>query len=111
MKPFANCFLLGAGGMGMAPLAIYLRQAGYEVEAFDDSFRAPVRSLLEEHGIGILPDPAPSREPDVVIRSSAISENRPEIEHWKKLGVPVYRRGEFLADLLRDRKVLAVVGF
>ena len=29
-------FLLGASGMGMAPLAFYLRSSGVEVEAFDD---------------------------------------------------------------------------
>mgnify|MGYP001314412737 CR=1 FL=1 len=96
--------------MGMAPLAIYLRQAGYEVEAFDDSFSEPVRSLLESQGIGMLSDPAPSREPDAVVRSSAIPEHRPEVAHWKDLGIPTFRRGEFLADLLADRKVLAVVG-
>ena len=31
-------FLMGAGGMGMAPLAMYLAANGYEVEAFDDFF-------------------------------------------------------------------------
>ena len=41
-------FLLGASGMGMAPLAFYLSGAGVEVEAFDDYFREPLRTQMEE---------------------------------------------------------------
>ena len=105
-----NCLLLGAGGMGMAPLALYLREAGSEVEAFDDSFREPIRGLLEKAGVRLLSEPFPSRRPDVVVRSSAVSEDRPELLRWRNLGVPVYRRGDYLARLLVNRKILAVVG-
>ena len=41
MKKPQRVFLLGASGMGMAPLAFYLSGAGVEVEAFDDYFRDP----------------------------------------------------------------------
>ncbi len=110
MKVPRKCFLLGAGGMGMAPLAMYLQGAGVDVEAFDDSFREPVRSLLEQSGVRILSEPVPSFRPDVVVRSSAIAENLPVLDQWKEQGVPVLRRGDFLAKLTAECKVLAVVG-
>ncbi|MBU61702.1 MAG: UDP-N-acetylenolpyruvoylglucosamine reductase [Opitutae bacterium] len=110
MKVPRKCFLLGAGGMGMAPLAIYLQKAGVLVEAFDDSFREPVRSLLERCGVRILSEPVPSFRPDVVVRSSAICESLPSLDQWKEQGIPVLRRGDFLAKLTAECKVLAVVG-
>ena len=110
MKVPRKCFLLGAGGMGMAPLAMYLHGAGVDVEAFDDSFREPVRSLLERSGVRILSEPVPSFRPDVVVRSSAIAESLPALDQWKEQGVPVLRRGDFLAKLTAECKVLAVVG-
>jgi UDP-N-acetylmuramate--alanine ligase len=105
-----KCFLIGAGGMGMAPLAMYLDGAGVDVEAFDDSFREPVRSLLEKSGVRIRSEPVPSFRPDVVVRSSAIAEDLPALDQWKEQGIPVLRRGDFLASLTAECKVLAVVG-
>ena len=96
--------------MGMAPLALYLHGAGAQVEAFDDAFREPVRSLLEKSGVRILSEPFPSFRPDVVVRSSAIPENLSALDQWKNLGIPVFRRGDFLAKLTAECKVLAVVG-
>ena len=66
-------FLLGASGMGMAPLAFYLRSSGVEVEAFDDYFREPLRTQMQDAGIKVLMEPVPLQKPDCVIRSSAIS--------------------------------------
>lgn len=103
-------FLLGAGGMGMAPLALYLRGRGVEVEAFDDSFREPVRSLLEQAGVRLLSEPVPSCRPAALVRSSAVDEDREAIATWRERGVPIFRRGEFLAKLLEGNRVVAVVG-
>ena len=47
MKKPKRVLLLGAGGMGMAPLALYLKGSGLQVEAYDDRFREPLRSHLE----------------------------------------------------------------
>ena len=52
MKKPKRVFLLGASGMGMAPLAFFLRGAGVEVEAFDDYFREPLRSQMFDWGGG-----------------------------------------------------------
>ena len=47
MKKPKRVLLLGAGGMGMAPLGLYLQGAGVQVEAYDDRFREPLRSHLQ----------------------------------------------------------------
>ena len=41
--------LLGAGGMGMAPLGLYLAQLGFRVSGEDDGWNPAVRELLEDH--------------------------------------------------------------
>ena len=48
-----SVFLLGVGGMGMTPLAIYLAQAGVEVHGFDDDLSDRSRELLEGSGVNI----------------------------------------------------------
>ena len=110
MKDPKRVLLLGAGGMGMAPLALYLQGAGIQVEAYDDRFAEPLRSRLLGEGIEVLGEPMPTGEPDCVIRSSAVAEAGSQVTPWIKKGIPVYRRGEFLAKFTARRKTLAVVG-
>ena len=110
MRKPKRVLLLGAGGMGMAPLALYLQGAGIQVEAYDDRFSEPMRSQLITEGIEVLGEPIPTSNPDCVIHSSAIPEEDPKVLCWSKKGVSVYRRGDFLAKFTSRRKVLAVVG-
>jgi len=110
MRRPRKVLLLGAGGMGMAPLAFYLKGAGVRVEAFDDHFREPLRSQMEEAGIVILDEPEPIVLPECVIHSSAINQSNDRVKKWEKLGIPVYRRGSFIAQLFARKKVIAVVG-
>ncbi|MBT3666341.1 MAG: UDP-N-acetylmuramate dehydrogenase [Opitutae bacterium] len=110
MKNPKRVLLLGAGGMGMAPLALYLQGAGIQVEAYDDRFREPLRSNLENAGIHVLCDPTPLENPDCVIRTSAIPQDSKLVKPWLTLEVPVFRRGEFLAHFTAKKNLLAVVG-
>jgi len=102
--------LLGAGGMGMAPLAFYLREAGVEVEAYDARFTEPLRSKLAEAGIEVLSEAHPKIEPDCVIHSSAIPAEASRVANWIEKKTPIYRRGEFLAKFLKRKRILGVVG-
>ena len=63
MKNPKRVLLLGAGGMGMAPLAFYLRGAGIQVEAYDDRFTEPLRTRLLGEGIEVLGEPIPRANP------------------------------------------------
>lgn len=102
--------LLGASGMGMAPLALYLHGAGVSVEAYDDRFCEPLRSMMIDAGITVLSEATPTRKPDCVIRSSAIGETDDRVGFFRRQSVPIYRRGEFVSRLLEGKRTVIVVG-
>jgi UDP-N-acetylmuramate--alanine ligase len=104
--------LLGVGGMGMAPLAILLRQSGVTVVG-NDAFLTPiVRHLLETHNVLIEDCLLEEKLKDFVgvVHSSALPRDHPLLCAARKIGLPVQRRGEKLADLLAEKKILAVAG-
>lgn len=102
--------LLGAGGMGMAPLGLLLVQLGFEVSGEDDGWNGGVRELLERGGVrvgeaGALPDGA-----ELVVFSSAVAAGHPSRRQATSRGLPQVRRGEMLAEVARDRKLVAIAG-
>ncbi|MDA7757027.1 UDP-N-acetylmuramate dehydrogenase [Opitutales bacterium] len=103
-------FLLGASGMGMAPLAFYLRGAGVEVEAFDDYFREPLRTQMQDAGIKVLMEPVPIQTPDCVIRSSAIGTTDSRLSSFRSKSIEIFKRGDFLAKYSNQFKTVAIVG-
>lgn len=98
---------VGAGGMGVAPLAIHLRQLGFVVSGEDDAMTAEVHALLEREGVAVqsLPDDA-----ELIVHSSAIAEAHPVRKAARERGLLMVRRGEMLAEIVRDRKLVAVCG-
>ena len=98
---------VGIGGMGLAPLAILLTGMGYTVTGEDDSLSEDVALQLRRAGIvlGGLPD-----ECDLVVLSSAISARHPTLQAANQRGLKQVRRGEMLAEVVRDRKLVAVCG-
>jgi UDP-N-acetylenolpyruvoylglucosamine reductase len=100
----------GVGGMGVGPLAIYLRQRGFSVSGEDDSMSDAMRSQLLRVGVVIT---APGVIPagcQLVAFSSAISPQHPARVTAVARGLPLVRRGELLAEATRDRKLVAVCG-
>jgi UDP-N-acetylmuramate-alanine ligase len=98
---------LGAGGMGVAPLAVYLARCGWEVSGEDDAMSAEVAPLLAEAGVAVRALPG---ECDLVVRSSAIPDSHPSLAAASARGLEIVRRGELLAEALRDKKLVAVCG-
>ncbi len=102
--------LLGAGGMGMAPLGLYLAQLGFRVSGEDDAWNPAVRALLEHAGVtltavGALPDDA-----QLVVYSSAVAVTHDSRRRATARGLPQVRRGEMLAEVVKGRKLVAIVG-
>lgn len=102
--------LLGAGGMGMAPLGLYLSQLGFRVSGEDDGWNPGVRELLERAGVtvtasGNLPDDA-----QLVVYSSAVAITHDSRRRATARGLPQVRRGEMLAEVVKGRKLVAIVG-
>ncbi|WP_237023447.1 UDP-N-acetylmuramate dehydrogenase [Lacunisphaera limnophila] len=102
--------LLGAGGMGMAPLGLYLAELGFMVSGEDDGWNPAVRALLEQAGVtltapGTLPD-----EVQLVVHSSAVAPSHDSRRRATARGLPQVRRGEMLAEVVKGRKLVAVTG-
>lgn len=102
-------FFAGIGGAGMAPLAIYLHQAGGTVVGFDDDLTDPARKQLAAYGIAGETTEIPPEATAVVV-SSALDEDHPVRQKARERSLPLYRRGEFLAQVTRAKKLLAVAG-
>ncbi|MGA2053101.1 MAG: UDP-N-acetylmuramate dehydrogenase [Opitutales bacterium] len=105
-----SVFFLGLGGMGMAPLALYLAESGCRVRGHDDHMREPVRRWLDRRGI--LSAPCADLPEDVsrVVYSSAIASAHPLMQAARARGLGLMRRGEMLAEVVRGRRLIAVVG-
>ncbi|HEY1847751.1 MAG TPA: UDP-N-acetylmuramate dehydrogenase [Opitutaceae bacterium] len=98
---------LGAGGMGMAPLAIYLARLGFSVTGEDDAMGGEVAALLSGAGVVVGPRPESC---DLLVRSSAIQESHPGFREALRAAVPSALRGEVLAEVARGLRLVAVCG-
>lgn len=102
---------VGIGGIGMSGIAQVLLEMGYKVSGSDLRENKNVE-LLRRKGakISIGHKPENVEDVDVVVYSSAVSEDNPEIVQAKRMGIPAISRGEMLAELFRIREGVAVCG-
>src|SRR5688572_1445937 len=98
---------VGVGGMGMGPLAIYLVQLGFAVTGEDDALTDEMRLLLQREGVKI---DAISSDCEVVVFSSAIAKTHPAYQAAAARNLPLVRRGEMLAEVVREKKLVAICG-
>lgn len=104
--------MIGIGGAGMSGIATVLRQQGYVVSG-SDLRASEVTRRLQGQGIQVaLGHDAANLPPDaeLVIVSSAVGEDNPELVAAVARGVPVIKRGEMLARLVNAREGIAVAG-
>ncbi|MAS25078.1 MAG: UDP-N-acetylmuramate--L-alanine ligase [Oceanospirillaceae bacterium] len=102
---------VGIGGAGMCGIAEVLLNQGYKISGSDlreSTVTERLRSLGVEVFIGH--EEAHVAQADVVVVSTAIDENNPEIKAALARRVPVVRRAEMLAELMRFRHGIAVAG-
>lgn len=102
---------VGIGGAGMGGIAEVLTNLGYVVTGSDQVENAMTRRLVSlgatvyrGHGAEHV------RGADVVVVSSAIHTNNPELEAARQARIPIVRRAEMLAELMRFRYGIAVAG-
>ena len=103
---------VGIGGIGMSGIAELLLNLGYEVSG-SDLQASPITERLESLGGRIFMGHRSEQVSDahVVITSSAISEDNPEVTAARHRGIPVIPRVEMLAELMRSMKYgVAVAG-
>ena len=96
--------------MGLGPLAIYAAELGFSVSGADDAPADAMRVWLERAGVALTsPDHIPEAA-ELLVVSSAIPSAHPALAVAGKRGLQVVRRGEFLAELARHRRLVAVCG-
>ena len=102
---------IGIGGSGMSGIAEVLVNLGYQVSG-SDKVGTSVTDHLENSGIevNIGHDAGLVQDCDVVVVSSAINGNNPEVAAARTAKIPVIPRAEMLAELMRFRKGIAVAG-
>ena len=101
----------GIGGVGMSGIAEFLHNQGLEITG-SDLKKTDITRHLESLGIKITEghDPALVKDVDVVVRSSAIKDDNPEIQAAKALKIPVIRRAEMLAEITRMSFSIGISG-
>jgi UDP-N-acetylmuramate--alanine ligase len=102
---------VGIGGIGMSGIAEVLLNLGYNVTGSDLSDSSSVRRL-REHGATVHIGHAESNigHADVVVRSTAVNNSNVEVRAALSEGIPVIRRAEMLAELMRLKYGIAVAG-
>ncbi len=111
MRRVNRIHLVGIGGVGMAGIAEVLLNLGYAVQGSDLKESAATRRLAAlgaEITLGHRPENV--GEADVVVVSTAIGVDNPEVAAARARRKPVVRRAEMLAELMRFRFAIAVSG-
>ena len=102
---------IGIGGIGMSGIAEILINQGYTVQG-SDLKETEITSRLQRMGasIKIGHDKNNLMNAAVVVISSAITNGNPELKHARFTGLPVVRRAEMLAELMRMKSNVAIAG-
>ena len=103
---------IGIGGIGMSGIAEVMHNLGYKVQG-SDMAEGYVVEGLRKRGIKVMigHDAANLGDAVVVVTSTAVSrKTNPEVEAAYERRVPVVRRAEMLAELMRLKSTVAVAG-
>ncbi|MDJ0943955.1 MAG: Mur ligase family protein [Kiloniellales bacterium] len=116
MNQTKHYFFCGIGGSGMLPLALILRGQGHAVEGSDrmldqgrtaqkfDFLRARGIPLHAQDGSGI------TGAEQILVTSAAVEDSVPDVREAKRLGAPVMRRAELLAEIFNAAPRSLAVG-
>ncbi len=102
---------VGIGGVGMSGIALVLRNMGFEVSG-SDAKESETTQKLAQAGIKVTigHDAANAADAQVVVYSSAVHSENPELEYARGRDIPVIRRAEMLAELMRMKFSVAISG-
>lgn len=102
---------IGIGGIGMSGIAEFLHNQGLEISG-SDLKKTELTRHLETLGIKVDEGHNPNlvKDVDVVVKSSAVHDDNPEIQAAKALKIPVIRRAEMLAEITRMSFSIGISG-
>ncbi len=111
MRKISRIHLVGIGGVGMGGIAEVLLNLGYQVQGSDLRESLVTRRLAKLGAHIFIGHQAENvRGADVIVVSSAIDKGNPETVAAREHRIPVVRRAEMLAELMRFRHGIAVSG-
>jgi UDP-N-acetylmuramate--alanine ligase len=111
MRRIKRIHFVGIGGAGMGGIAEVLVNEGYQISGSDIAVNSVTERLMSLGAKIIIGHQAQSVEHvDVVVVSTAINQQNPEIIAAKELRIPIVRRAEMLAELMRYRHGVAIAG-
>jgi UDP-N-acetylmuramate--alanine ligase len=110
-KRYQHIHLVGIGGAGMSGIAEILVNLGYRVTGSDQR-RNEAIERLEQLGakVALGHEAAHVEGAHVVVYSSAVSRDNPEVQAARQQGIPAIPRAEMLAELMRLKYGIAVAG-
>ncbi len=102
---------VGIGGIGMSGLAIVLRNLKFKVTG-SDLVRSEITHLLEKMSIKLIYKHSKENisGADVVVYSTAIKRDNPELAEARRINIPTIHRGELLAELTRMKIAICISG-
>ncbi|MFC3024316.1 UDP-N-acetylmuramate--L-alanine ligase [Vibrio zhugei] len=111
MRRVKSIHFVGIGGAGMSGIAEVLLNEGYQITGSDIA-ENPITQRLSSKGATIFIGHAQSNiaHASVIVVSTAINESNPEVAAARAKRIPIVRRAEMLAELMRFRHGIAVAG-
>lgn len=108
----ANCYFIGIGGIGMSSLAFIMKDMGFKVSG-SDMAESKITKKLEDNGIKVFIGQKKqniSKDINVMVVSSAIGKNNPELEKALEYGIPIAKRSYVLGQMMKRKKGIAIAG-
>jgi UDP-N-acetylmuramate--alanine ligase len=102
---------IGIGGSGLSAIARLLLESGYTVSG-SDRVSSPFADEVRKAGATVFIGHHPRNlaEADLVVRSSAVTDDNPEVQAAKHAGIPVYKRADFLGQFMENKTGIAIAG-
>ena len=102
---------IGIGGIGMSGLSLIMKGKGFKVQGSDIASNKNIERLKKDKiKITIGHKKQNINKATIVVVSSAIKKNNPELIEANKKQLPIYKRGEMLANIVSLTKNIVVVG-
>lgn len=102
---------IGIGGTGISAIALLLLERGWQVSGTDKSGSRYFDAVTAKGAYTLLGhSPELALAADVIVRSSAVHDDDPEVLAARESGIPVIKRNDFLPELTAGYQTLAVAG-
>jgi UDP-N-acetylmuramate-alanine ligase len=113
LSAIKKIYFIGIGGIGMSATAGIAKAKGFDVSGSDsDEIYDPSRAVLDKYKIKYNVGYAPvnMEDADLVVTTAAVDETNPEVAAAMQRNIPIASYPEVLAELVKDKKRIVVVG-